>query len=280
MDETIHLAIPATDEYRRWAEVAAQSAAKGASLPVKVHFIDWTNADRTRLERLGTWHGSAIAWSRLFLSEILPEDVDWVVSCDADMLFRGDIAKLWALRDERMLVQMSRDSQPPWRRLHPAVEAWLAKTPSVDAGEVLCSGLTLINLRRWRAEGWQAKVEDFIRAFPDVPFLDQMALNVVFRACKAALPRPWGCFSGDANDDVDLDGDCAIHYVGDEPWRRTGLTRLMSDAVVLWRREAGLPCGGWRRWLWRALRRTSALWRWNGRMAWHFRTACAKRRYA
>ena len=104
MDETIHLAIPATDEYRRWAEVAAQSAAKGASLPVKVHFIDWTNADRARLERLGTWHGSAIAWSRLFLSEILPADVDWVVSCDADMLFRGDIAKLWALRDERMLV--------------------------------------------------------------------------------------------------------------------------------------------------------------------------------
>ena len=273
----IHLAIPATGAYRKWAEVTAQSAAKGSSLPVEVHYLDWTNVDRAKMEALGTWHGSAIAWSRLFLAEILPADVEWVVSCDADVLFRGDIARLWALRDGRCLVQMSRDSQPPWRRRHPDIARWLRAHPEADPGEVLCSGLTLVNLKRWRAEGWQARIEAFIRGNPDVPFLDQMALNVVFRDCKAALPRAWGCFSGDANDDVDYDGDCAIHYVGDAPWERKGLTRLMSDAVVLWRRAAGLPAGGWRRWLFCALRATAPLWRWNRKMAWHFRTALRRR---
>lgn len=272
-DGRIALAIPTTAAYRPWAEVTAASARAGATLPVDVTFLDWTNVDRAKLERLGTWHGSAIAWSRLYLAEILPAGTEWVVSCDADVLFRGDLAKLWALRDERCVVMMSGDSQPPGRTHHPAVADWLARHPEVDPGEVLCSGLTLVNLKRWRTEGWQAKVDAFVARYPDCPFLDQLALNVVCREAKAKLPRAWGCFSGDANDDVDYDGDCAIHYVGDTPWRRKGPTRLLSDAVVLWRRAAGMSCGGWRRWAWCVLRATRALWRRNAKMAWHFRTA-------
>jgi len=272
-DETINIAIPAVGEYRKWAEITAQSALRGSSLPIKVHYLDWTNVDKKRMEALGDWHGSAIAWSRLFLPEILPNDVDWVISCDADVLFRGDVAKLWALRDEKYVFMASRDSQPPWRRLHPDVEDWLHKHPEVKVDEILCSGLSLINLRRWRGEGWQKQVDDFIAKYKDVPFADQLPLNIVFSSCKAALPREWGCFSGDRNYDVNYSGDCAIHYVGDAPWKRTSVTRLMSDAVVLWRKEAGMPCGGWRRWLWLALRATSPLWSWNKSMSWHFRTA-------
>ena len=272
-DETINIAIPAVGEYRKWAEITAQSALRGSSLPVKVHYLDWTNVDKKRMEALGDWHGSAIAWSRLFLPEILPNDVDWVISCDADVLFRGDVAKLWALRGEKYVFMASRDSQPPWRRLHPDVEDWLHKHPEVKVDEILCSGLSLINLRRWRAEGWQKQVDEFVAKYKDVPFADQLPLNIVFSSCKAALPREWGCFSGDRNYDVNYFGDCAIHYVGDAPWKRTSVTRLMSDAVALWRKEAGMPCGGWRRWLWLALRATSPLWSWNKSMSWHFRTA-------
>lgn len=269
----IHIAIPAVGEYRKWAEITACSAQKGASLPVEIHYLDWSNVDKVRMEKLGGWHGSAIAWSRLFLSEILLDDVDWVISSDADILFRGDVAKLWALRDERYIIMASRDSQPPWREFHPDVDAWLSKHPDVKVGEVLCSGLTLINLKRWREEGWQQKVNDFIARYGDVPFADQLPLNIVFAKEKVALPRAWGCFSGDRNEDVDYSGDCAIHYVGDTPWKRNGIARLMSDAVVLWRKEAGMTFGGWQRWLWLALRATSPFWRWNKSMAWHFRTA-------
>ena len=273
--EKLHIAIPAVGEYRKWAEITAQSARKGSSLPVQIHYLDWSNVDRSRIGALGDWHGSAITWSRLFLPEILPNDIDWVISSDADMLFCGDVAKLWALRDEQYVIMASRDSQPPWRRFHPDVESWLCRHPDVDAGEMLCCGLSLINLKRWRDEGWQRKIDDFIVRHGDVPFADQLPLNVVFNTCKVALPKDWGCFSGDRNKNVDYSGDCAIHYVGDAPWKRKGITRLMSDAVVLWRKEAGMPCGGWRRWLWLALRATTPLWRWNKSMAWHFRTALA-----
>ncbi len=272
-DETIHVVIPAVGEYRKWAEITGRSAKKGSSLPLEIHYLDWSNVDKKRMESLGDWHGSAITWSRLFLPEILPNEVDWVISCDADILFRGDIAELWSLRDERYLIMASRDSQPPWRRLHPDVEDWLHKHPEVKADEILCCGLALINLKRWRDEGWQKKVDEFLSRCAPLPFADQLPLNIVFNSYKACLPRAWGCFSGDRNRDVDYNGNCAIHYVGDTPWRRNGLTRLMSDAVVLWRKEAGMSCGGWRRWLWLALRMTSSLWCWNKKMAWHFRTA-------
>lgn len=270
---TINIAIPAVGEYRKWAEVTAQSAQTCSSLPIRVYYLDWSNVDKRRIALLGDWHGSAIAWSRLFLAEILPNDIDWVISCDADVLFHGDVAKLWALRDERYVIMASRDSQPPWRKFHPDVDAWLSRHPEVKVDEVLCSGLTLINLKRWREEGWQQKVDGFIAKYGDVPFADQLPLNIVFANEKVALPRAWGCFSGDRNEDVDYSGDCAIHYVGDTPWNRKGITRLMSDAVVLWRKVAGMPCGGWRRWLWQTLRATSSLWCWNKSMAWHFRTA-------
>ena len=272
-DGTIHIAIPAVGEYRKWAEITGRSAQKGSSLSVQVHYLDWTNVDKKRMDSLGDWHGSAITWSRLFLAEILPNDVDWVISCDADILFCGDIAELWSLRDERYVIMASRDSQPPWRKFHPDVDAWLDRHPEVTVDEILCSGLSMINLKRWRYEGWQKKVDDFLSRYGSLPFADQLPLNIVFNSSKFRLPRAWGCFSGDRNRDVDYNGNCAIHYVGDTPWERKGLTHLMSDAVVLWRKEAGMSCGGWRRWLWLALRATSSLWCWNKSMAWHFRNA-------
>lgn len=276
---TIHLAIPAVGEYRKWAEITARSATKGSSLPVEVHYIDWSNVDRNKMERFGDWHGSAIIWSRLFLIYSLPDTVDWVISCDADVLFRGDIAKLWELKDDSKIVIGSLDSQPPWRpEGNPEIVPW-CRERGYDIGTIICNGLVLVNLKRWRNEGIQGRVDAFIeRHHGRVPYLDQTAFNVLFGNEKGVLPRQWGCFSGDTNDEVDYNGDCAIHFVGDVPWRRRGLTRLMSDAVVMWRREAGMSCGGWRRWLWLALRATRFFWRWNGRMAWHFRTALKKDR--
>lgn len=276
MDGKIHIVIPVDGAYHRWGEVTAASAVQGASCPVDVHFIDWSVCDRSKLETLGKWHGSAIAWSRMYLVEILSDDIEWVISCDADVLFRGDIAKLWALRDERYVVMISRDSMPPWLKENPTISNY-CRDHGLDAGEILCSGIMLINLKRWRAEGWQAKVDAFVAKHQRAGFLDQITLNVVFKDVKSALPRPWGCFSGDLNADVDYSRDCAIHFVSDAPWKRYKLTQLMSDAVVLWRHQAGMPCGGWRRWLWIGLRATYSWWRGNKWLSWHFRNAAPRK---
>ena len=274
MDGKIHLAIPAVGSYRQYAEVTAASAVRGSSLPVEVHFIDWSTISRERLEKLGSWHGSAIAFSRLFLAELFP-DLDWVISCDADVLFRGDIAKLWALRDESVSIVASMDHPFPGEPLLRLPFQWYAEKglDFADPHRYFCDGLCLCNLKRWRALGLQAKFEELASRYDDWPSPDQMIINYVLQGDAKLLPPQWGCFSGDANLEVDYDSDCAIHFVSDPPWKRTKPTQLMSDAVVLWRKAAGLPSGGWRRWLWVALWKTWGFWRHVPWVSAHYRNA-------
>lgn len=315
MAGTIHVAIPADDRYWCQALVTASSAVRGSSLPIIVHILDggistehkaemssilraqFHPLEMARLAHHGRWHGSSVAWSRLWLAEILPVEVEWVISCDADVLFRGDIAKLWSLRDARLLVQGSSDSLPPWMTKNPEIAAWCERVGRDygDPAMFFCSGITLMNLKGIRETNGTAALERFAEENPGVPFLDQTALNLVFKDCKGVLPRNWGCFSGDQNADVDYNGDCAIHYVNDQPWARRKLTHLVSDVVLLWWHECkrvddgqlSFPdskwrgCSGpvdyaWRRGLWLVLRVTSWLWRYNKWMSWHFRNALPK----
>ena len=275
MSETIHIAIPADGaDYRRWAEVTARSAVCGSSLPVEVHFIDFSMIDRERLARLGSWHGSPIAWSRLYLAELFP-DLDWIVSADADILFRGDVAELWKLRDDAVSVVGSVDHPFPGEPLRRLPFKWCDEhgLDYPDPRKYFCDGLCLVNLKRWRQLGLQAKFEALALRHENWPSVDQLVINLVLQNDHKLLPVQWGCFSGDANLEVDYDGNCAIHFVSDPPWRRTKLTQLKSDAVVLWRQEAGMSTGGWRRWLWVVLRETYGIWRHIPWMALHFRNA-------
>ena len=282
MAETVHLAIPADGEdYRFYAEVAAESARRGSSLPVEVHFIDWTTVDRARLERLGRWHGSAIAFSRLFLAELFP-DLDWVISCDADVLFRGDVADLWRLRDDSVSILAQRDRPlPP----HPYTEAhidWYRAhgLAFADPASYFCDGVCLCNLARWRRLGLQERFVALAERFRDWPSPDQMILNYVLQDDKRLLSRQWGFFSGDENADVDWSRSGAAHFVEDPPWNRHKVTHLMTDLVVEWRRLANELGGryalsGWRRWAYLLLNRNPWILRLHPKLWLHLRSAKA-----
>lgn len=235
MADEIHIAIPATGEYRRWAEVAAASAMRCASLPVKVHYIDWSVIDRERLERLGSWHGSAIAFSRLYLAELFP-DLDWVVTCDADVLFRGDIAELWSLRDDGVSFIAHKDCPLPPLKWNLEQHAWYEAHGMVikDWTKYFADGLGLANLKRWREKGWQAEFERLAKAYRDWPSPDMMILNYVLQDDMKLLPVEWDCFSGDENADVDWSKPGAVHFVEDPPWNRYKITHLASDLVEEW----------------------------------------------
>lgn len=286
----IVLAIPATGAYRKWAEVTALSACDGCSLPIEVKILDWAEIEqagvsRAKLEGLGSWHGSAITYAKMYMTELLPQ-TDRVIVCDADVLFRGDLASLWKLGEEqfdgKVWLLPSRDSQPPWRTWNPEDAAWFAtqglaiKHPE----NYFCAGFMMMDLKAMRDGGWPRLRDEFLARYDmrTIPFGEQGVMNYLLQDHLRILPRQWGCFSGDTNDDVDYNGDCAIHYISDAPWERKGPTRLMSDAVVLWRKAAGMPTGGWRRWLWCALRATAPLWRWEPHFAWHFRTALKRQK--
>ena len=140
MVETIHIAIPSDDGYWRYAAVTAASAVRSCSIPVCIHLIDGGLADeswrqfcqivgtecvrhRFDISRFPQWHGSGITWSRLWLPEIL-DGLDWVVSSDADIMFRGDVASLWALRDQAVDILPSRDSPLPGKPFNQSAVSW------------------------------------------------------------------------------------------------------------------------------------------------------------
>ena len=289
LKDVIHIAIPVGDEqYRRYAEVTAASARTGSSLPVEIHFIDWTMIDRNRLERLGSWHGSAIAFSRLFLAELFP-NLDWVISCDADILFRGDISELWKQRDDSVSIIASRDRPLPG---HPYAEPhinWYREhgLQFDDPFGYFCDGLCLCNLKKWRETGIQDRFLEMAEKYSDWPSPDQMIVNYVLQHDKKLLSREWGVFSGDENCEIDWTKPMAIHYVEDAPWRRHKITHLISDVVLLWWRRAeqlGVDVGtkgyrgcrnrmdyALRRFLWRALSAINPLMKKLPRLWIHFR---------
>lgn len=263
MNDVVHIAIPATGDYRKWAEVTAASARDGSSLPVEVHFIDWSVIDRARLESLGSWHGSAIAFSRLYLAELFP-DLDWVVTCDADVLFRGDIAHLWALRDDSVAFIAHKDSPLPPDACDRSQHDWFAAhgLEIKDWSKYFADGLGLANLKRWREKGYQAQFEAFAKKYHDLPSPDMMVLNYILQDDCALLPAEWDCFSGDENADVDWSKSGAVHFVEDPPWSRYKITHLASDLVEEWWKVAeriGVAdtrpgfhgCRNWFDWAWR-----------------------------
>lgn len=279
MAETIHLAIPVCgDDYKFYARVTAESARRGSSLPIEVHYIDWSMIDRARLERLGSWHGSAIAFSRLFLAELFP-DLDWIISCDADMMFRGDIADLWNLRDDSVAILAQKDCPlPPHPYTAEHIDWYVAKgLPFKDPLSYFCDGLCLCNLKRWREIGAQKKFVKLAEAYSDWPSPDQMIINYVLQDDKKLISRQWGCFSGDENADVDWAKSGAVHFVEDSPWNRYKVTHLMSDLVVEWRKLANsiggkYPLGGWRRWVYVALKYNQWILKLHPRLWLHLRS--------
>lgn len=254
MAETVHVAIPSDEGYWRYAAVTAASAVRGSSMPVRIHIIDgglsedsWrlfcrvvgTECVRHRFDvsRFPEWHGSGITWSRLWLPELL-DDLDWVVSADADIMFRGDIAALWAQRDGAIDILPSRDAPLPGRPCNENAVYWYEvnglKFHKPD--EYFCAGLSLLNLRRLRESDWATRRDEFLSRFDGkkMPNADQCVLNYLLQDNKYLLPRQWGAFSGDENADVDWRRPGAVHFVDDCPWKRHKITHLASDLVEEW----------------------------------------------
>lgn len=284
MDETVHIAIPSDEGYWRYAAVTAVSAMKNCSTPICIHLIDGGLSDDSwrlfcrivggncvrhsfDVSRHPKWHGSGITWSRLWLPELL-DCVDWVVSVDADVMFRGDVAPLWALRDETVDILPSRDAPLPGCACNELAVSWYAshglEFPNKE--EYFCAGLSLVNLRALRRSNWASRRDEFLSRFDGVsmPNADQCVLNYLLQDKKRLLPRQWGAFSGDENMDIDWNQPGAVHFVEDSPWKRHKITHLASDLVEEWwaiANEKGIGtmpptfhgCRNWLDWLCRRM---------------------------
>ena len=260
--EPIQLAIPCDSAYALPAAVAAASAVRGTSAAVDVHFlsldlgderrgdmeravvalapagrvkVSFVTLDGARLRRLGEWHGSPVAFSRLYLPELIP-DAEWAISADADLFFRGDIAALWALRDGNLAVLGSRDHPLPPSAWNEAHIGWY-REHSLEfphPERYFCDGLSLMNLARLRADGFTVMAEEMATRHPDLPSPDQMIVNYLLQGISGLLPEEWGAFSGDENSGIDWSAPGCVHFVEDAPWLRRKATHLVSDLVLEW----------------------------------------------
>ena len=254
MADTIHIAIPAVgDAFKFYAQVTAYTAKRDSSLPIEIHYIsecDFARALQTtnfKPQTFSAYHGSSITWSRLFLPELFP-DLDWILSCDADIMFLGDIAELWKLKNSICSIRStrlneiwalpSRDNPLPGLPYNQASVGWLAEKGLVlkHPEEYFCAGLTLFNLKAMREGGWSQMRDEFIAKYgiDGLHDADQCLLNWLLRDHRKLLPRQWGLFSGDENADIDWAKPCAVHFVEDTPWKRWKCTHLASDLYELW----------------------------------------------
>lgn len=168
---------------------------------------------------------SPAAVYRLFLPEILP-DLSRAIYLDADMVVDMDLAEMWDqdlrglplggipdLGVQRALYVTGRDAtcdlwangaMARWRELDIPLERYFN------------SGSLLMDLDAIRRDKLFAATLDFIERHPNLPCLDQDALNAVFRENYTELPfrfnimlsmYPTWCA-----------GPCIWHYTGDKPW--------------------------------------------------------------
>ena len=238
--DKIHIAIPAAGAaFKFYAEVTAFSARQGSSMPIEFHFVDMDDFSRVAdVSRFGLYHGSPITWSRLYLPEMFP-DLDWIISCDADVMFFGDVAELWRLRDDSVWALPSRDNPMPGIPYNLNAVDWYRRNyfEFEHPEKYFCAGITLFNLKVMRENGWGKLRDDFLLKVADVnsiPLADQGVLNYLLQDRVRLLPRRWGLFSGDENADIDWSKSFAVHFVEDTPWRRWKITHLASDLYEMW----------------------------------------------
>ena len=175
------------------------------------------------------WNGNRMAYARLLLPDIL-KDVDWILYSDCDFLWMRDVAELWQERDDRFTVVSVRD-EGSWNNKE---RLWYEKNGyTVDGTHYFCSGMCLFNLKRFRSERLSHKVSDVLLAHPDVPYVDQTALNIVCAGSVKLVSCKWMCFTHELTEELHAK-PAVIHHAGEVPWRFVRRLQQLSDTMLMW----------------------------------------------
>lgn len=141
-------------------------------------------------EMLGDLKVETIAissYSRLFLTEILPEEVDKIIYLDCDALIVNSYKRLWELDIEDYLVAGVEDMVPVNFKTSLNLEK---DTRYINAG------MMLMNIKKLRAENWMLKIKDFIKGFSEeIPHHDQGVVNALFYDKILILEPKYNCMT-------------------------------------------------------------------------------------
>lgn len=147
----------------------------------EVNFIDISDIESRLPENINTANLSISTYCRLFLPELMPEEVERVLYLDCDTLVCRDLRKITdGLAEDNWYVAGVEDTMYPEMK----TGIGLARNDLY-----LNAGVLYINLKRWRKDNLTQTFLDFINSYKGrVPHLDQGVINGVFRHGKVRLP--------------------------------------------------------------------------------------------
>lgn len=141
------------------------------------------NIDEKKLESYictGASHISTTAFARVFLPEILSNDIHKVLYLDSDIICNGGLSGLWEIDLKDHPVGGVIDSNGTHPVFHQRLETPMT-IPYIN------SGVLLMNLDSWRKNGYVAQLME-CASIKKFPFLDQDTINYFFQDKIQLLP--------------------------------------------------------------------------------------------
>lgn len=182
-------------------------------------------------------HLSRTAYARILMPVLLPEATGRLLYVDCDTLINAVLAPLDTLPMQGFAVAAVDDIA----RLEPTRHAERNRAIGLPADmRYFNSGVLLIDLEAWRQEGLTDKVIAFAQAHPDLPMMDQDALNGTLRGQWLPLDERWnlhrrlvkGRYEGDR---VDWDDAAVIHFIGQIKPNYTDCAHPARETFLAWR---------------------------------------------
>lgn len=227
VDVCVHLITDAslTDDDEQRLEAVVTEYREGNSL--KIYKVD---ADRIRkVMNFKDGFYKIQTFYRLFIADLLPQDVDRVLYLDGDIIVRGSLLDLWHLPLDGVALGGAQDAEE-------GVIGYFNRLHYSSLKGYFNAGVLLINLRFWRENNLQQQFIDFAHEYPErIVLNDQDILNYVCRDCKREIPLKYNVQSGYLFKDDHAVFDIwkhpeeltearvrpvILHYSGDRPWEK------------------------------------------------------------
>lgn len=221
------------------------------------HQIDESKMADFPINRPGqSSHISSLAtYYRLFLGDIMPEDISKVIYLDGDIIVRHSLRRMWDTDISGFAIagipDMSNNQVEPYNRLlYPQAMGYVN------------AGVLLINLDYWRKNNAKEMFYDLARKHPErLGCHDQDILNYVFREKKVMLDVKYNLQSSflfehqytDVTYDIikqideSITDPVIIHYVtGPKPWQHDCIHPYQKEflkyrALTEWKNMPMLP---------------------------------------
>ena len=192
--------------------------------------------EKKNLAHIPTGPFTIHTWYRIFLDQLLPEDVEKVLYLDADTLIASSIDELFQIPLENVAIGAAKDQQN-------FIIATKQRIGLPQQHTYVCAGVLLMNLSYWRKHNIAQQILDWAIANAHrLGCPDQDAINVVLREKTVVLPAKWGIIARNFLYDAFYQTEeaaeayhhpCIIHYAGCAPWYYE-LSKIAPRFQKLW----------------------------------------------